>query len=64
MSAVTDERTGEDPRFTAGLLHDVLSVLDRHGYRPPTEDQAEKFAYADSMVALMRLVRAYEGRDQ
>lgn len=59
MDDVTD-RAPLDVRFNAGLLHDVLSVLDEHGYAPPAGSANR--AYADSVVALGDLVRAYEGR--
>jgi hypothetical protein len=47
-----------DPRFTAGLLFDVLAVLDRHGYCLSSDEEG---AYAGALVALLRLTRAYEG---
>lgn len=27
----------DDPRFTAGLLHDVCDLLERHGYPRPAK---------------------------
>lgn len=59
----TDEPAPLDERFTAGLLHDVLSVLDRHGYRPPEGPEVDR-AYGASLLALGELVRTYEGRDR
>lgn len=52
-----------DERFTAGLLVDVLAVLDAHGYRPP-DGRAGDRAHGAAMMALGQLVRAYEGRDR
>jgi hypothetical protein len=54
------ERTepAEDSRFTVGLLYDVLQVLEAHGYRASQDSHA----YADALVALLKLVRAFEGR--
>ena len=46
---------GED-RVTAGLMLDVFAVLERHGYRAASPGRPK----ADSMVALLRLVRVYE----
>jgi len=44
----------DDPRFTTGLLIDVRKVLAEHGY-VGTND------HADVLVALLHLVRAFEG---
>ena len=49
----------EDPRFTIGLFHDVLKVLEVHGYRAP---QGDSRVYAAALLALADLVRAFEGR--
>lgn len=48
----------EDPRFTMGLLHDVITTLEAHGYHAPEGDSR---VYAHSLLALMTLVRAFEG---
>lgn len=47
-----------DPRFTAGLLCDVFTVLEEHGYTRPAGD---KTALADALCAVRALVRAFEG---
>jgi hypothetical protein len=51
--------SGDDPRFTMGLIYDVFRVLEAHGYRRP--DRESSLATADAVVALLRLVRAFEG---
>jgi len=48
-----------DSRFTAGLLYDVLSVLDKRGYKRGKDSRV----YAHALVELLHLTRAYEGRD-
>lgn len=47
-----------DPRFNGGLLHEVFGVLTNYGYKRPIAAKA----YADSIVALLRLVEAFEGK--
>lgn len=46
-----------DNRFTAGLVFDVLDVLERHGYTK-ADDRSVGIAYG----FLADLVRAYEGQ--
>jgi len=52
-----------DDRFTLGLLVDVQKVLEAHGYRLPTDEQARYIALGRSMTALGKLVEAFEGRE-
>jgi hypothetical protein len=40
-----------DPRFTAGLIFDVIDVLERHGYPRPVEAD-----YAEMLSGLFRLL--------
>lgn len=50
-----------DPRFTMGLVIDVMAVLEKHGYvKPP--GKAGITANADVLAGLLRLVREFEGR--
>lgn len=46
----------EDPRFTMGLVIDVLNVLDAHGYV-----RGGHQAQGAAVGQLLTLVRAYEG---
>lgn len=50
-------------RFTADLMFDTFTLLERHGYVLPTEQQSRRRAHADALVALRRLVLAFEGRE-
>jgi hypothetical protein len=43
-----------------GLLHDVLTVLEAHGYHAPEGDSR---VYAHALLALGELVRVFEGTD-
>lgn len=53
-----------DPRFTYGLIHDVTQVLEAHGYRLPGDsDSARHRALGRTLMVLLDLTRAYEGRD-
>jgi hypothetical protein len=47
-----------DARFTHGLMHDVVKVLEAHGYKMPAGAPA---AHARSLLALGDLVRVFEG---
>lgn len=53
---MTDTDTSIDPRFTHGLVLDVLEVLKAHGYVA-----AGDRSVGAAIVALSRLVRTYEG---
>jgi hypothetical protein len=55
-------RDNDDPRFTAGLIHDVQAVLEQHGYRVPAGEQDRRRALGACLVPLLRLTRAFEGR--
>jgi len=44
-------------RFTMGLVADVRAVLKSHGYLA----SPEAASHAEVLVALLALVRAYEG---
>jgi hypothetical protein len=46
-----------DERFGIGLIADVFTVLDRHGYRRTTDNAG----IGAATQALHRLVRLYEG---
>jgi hypothetical protein len=48
----------DDPRFTLSLLAGVITVLEKHGYK-----QAGHAAVAETLRALLHLVRAFEGED-
>lgn len=48
-----------DPRFNAGFVFEVLNVLDKHGFRRAEEPQH----LARSLVRLLHLVEAYEGKE-
>jgi len=50
-----------DPRFTAGFIADVFEVLQRHGYRLPTDEDEAARARGGAVGALTRVVRVYEG---
>lgn len=52
-----------DHRFTIGLLADVETVLEKHGHVKPVEQTARNRATADTMVALLKMTRAFEGQD-
>lgn len=54
----------DDPRFTAGLMADVYAVLEQHGYRLPTDQARRHRALGGAGLALLQLVRAYEGGDR
>ena len=45
----------EDPRFTYGLVHDVFTDLEKHGYRWPFDDNEINQATSASIVALLHL---------
>jgi hypothetical protein len=51
-----------DPRLTLGLLADVINLLEQHGFALPTETSARNRAHADTLVAVYRLARAFEGQ--
>jgi len=58
---MTTSNESGDPRFTMGLVIDVMSVLEKHGYVKPS-GKAGITANADVLVGLLRLVREFEGR--
>jgi hypothetical protein len=39
----------------------MIAALEQHGYQLPSEQPARNHAHADSLVALHRLVAAFEG---
>lgn len=62
------ESSGEDPRFTHGLIFDIHKVLHQHGYKPPGpgpdgDESRTHRAYGSMVSSLYRLVRAFEGID-
>jgi hypothetical protein len=52
----------EDPRFTYGLIYDVFTVLEEHGYSRPSDENESNRATGAALVALLQLVREFEGR--
>jgi len=58
-STTPDDST--DLRFNISLLAAVTTALERHGYVQPTEQAARNRSTADTMVALLKLTRAFEG---
>jgi len=50
--------SGNDPRFTFGLIHDVAKVLETHGF-PPVRNGSD---HVDLMTALFGFVFASEAR--
>jgi hypothetical protein len=48
-----------DPRFTWGLIIDVLDVLERHGYRKGDDQHTGR-----AIGMLLRLAATYEGTGQ
>lgn len=64
--AVFDAAPGTDwdTRFTAGLLADVRAVLESHGYRLPTGEQARHRALGGMLSALLALTEVFQGREQ
>ncbi|MBE1587957.1 hypothetical protein ACFPOI_39335 [Nonomuraea angiospora] len=52
-----------DLRFTPLLATDVQAVLERHGYRLPSEgDHVNELVIARVGIALKNLVEVFEGR--
>jgi hypothetical protein len=55
-----------DPRFTAGLLYDVLCVLEKNGFTPgggsPETTPQQNRRVSACLVALLGLTRAFEGK--
>jgi hypothetical protein len=62
MSQQTDTTIDRDPRLTLSLLADVIALLERRGFALPTEQPARNRAHADTLVAVYRLARAFEGQ--
>ncbi|MDH2425735.1 hypothetical protein [Sphaerisporangium sp. TRM90804] len=58
------EVADDDPRFTAGLLIDVQAVLEQHGYRLPDAERDRHQALGGLKVALLAVVRTFEGGAQ
>jgi len=56
MSAAVTEN---DPRFTMGLLLDVMKVLEQHSYKQHPDVRSN----ANTLVALLHLVEVFEGKD-
>lgn len=54
---------GDDPRFTAALITDVMTVLREHAYREPEHDPDRSIALGRMVEALLHLARAFEGLD-
>ena len=57
-----------DERFTHGLIFDMVKVLEGHGYRlPPVGEDGDATAHnralGQTVGALLKLVRTYEGGD-
>ncbi|MDT0303989.1 hypothetical protein [Streptomonospora wellingtoniae] len=52
----------EDSRFTFGLIADVTTVLESHGYHRP-DDASGNRALGSAVATLARLCADYEGRD-
>ncbi|SET43998.1 hypothetical protein [Nonomuraea wenchangensis] len=59
---VSTSLTGDDDRFTFGLVSEVIDLLERHGYQRPTEEHARNLATGRTLGALLDLVRVFEGR--
>lgn len=56
--------SNDDPRFTAGLIYDVIEVLEKHGYQRPHEQTREfQRATGATMGALLELVETFEGKE-
>lgn len=53
--------TTRDPRMSLGLLADVIHLLEQHGFALPEEPSSRNRAHADTLVAVHRLARAFEG---
>jgi hypothetical protein len=52
-----------DVRFTPLLTAEVQAVLERHGYRVPSEgDHVHELVMARVDIALKNLVEVFEGR--
>lgn len=49
-------------KVTLGLLFDVQEVLERHGFALPGDERMRHLAHADTALALVALVEAFEGR--
>ena len=50
----------DDRRFTIGLLVDLFEVLERHGY----QKKLDAPGHASVAVALLKIVRIFEGADE
>jgi hypothetical protein len=50
-----------DRRFTIGLLAEITTTLEKHGYHQPTEQTERNRSTGATLEALLHLVRAFEG---
>lgn len=53
-----------DPRFNAGLLLEVIEVLERAGFKSPPNGPERHKTYGACLVRLLELVRAFEGQPE
>lgn len=53
--------TDRDPRLSLGLLADVIQLLQQHGFALSEEPSTRNRAHADTLLAVYRLARAFEG---
>ncbi|MEV4398312.1 hypothetical protein [Nonomuraea sp. NPDC049607] len=59
--ATVENTHNEDARFTFGLVSDVLSALETHGYRLPDEEGPRHRALGETLARLAEVTRVFEG---